>query len=93
MRESGSVGKKLKSASAWDNNGIGDNSSGFTALPGGYRSFSGNFEGIGLGAGFWSASEKSASTAWYRGLVFYNSNVHRYSYGKSDGFSVRCLQD
>ncbi len=93
FRESGSIGKKLKSTSGWDNNGIGDNSSGFTALPGGYRSYNGNYEGAGLGAGFWSATENNVLTAWYRGLVFYNATLQRYYYAKSDGFSVRCLLD
>ena len=93
FRASGSVGKKLKSTSVWENNGTGDNSSGFTALPGGYRSFNGSFEGLGQGAGFWSASENSSSTAWYRGLVFYAGTLHRYSYSKGDGFSVRCVRN
>lgn len=93
LRNAGLVGTKLKSTSGWDNNGIGDNSSGFTALPGGYRSYAGRFEGIGLGTGYWTASEYHATTAWYRGLGFYTSTVQRYYYSKSDGFSVRCLRD
>ena len=31
-------GEKMKSNSGWNNNGNGANSSGFTALPGGYDS-------------------------------------------------------
>jgi len=93
FRESGSVGKKLKSVSSWDYNGIGDNSSGFSALPAGYRSYGGKFEGTGQGTGFWSASESNETAAWYRGLVFYSGNVHREFYSKTDGFSVRCLRD
>lgn len=92
-RQSGAVGRKIKSGSGWDYEGGGDNSAGLNALPGGYRSYGGSFEGLGQGAGFWSSTENSATTAWYRGLVFYGSYVHRLFYGKIDGFSVRCIQN
>ncbi|MDA3866344.1 MAG: fibrobacter succinogenes major paralogous domain-containing protein [Salinivirgaceae bacterium] len=68
-------------------------SSGFTALPGGYRANPGSFHSIG-GSGAWrGATESSTNNAWYRFLGYDNGNVSRYGYGKGYGFSVRCLRD
>ena len=88
------AGTHLKSNSGWDSNGNGDNNSGFTALPGGRRSFySGTFFGAGS-YGYWlSATEYSSSYAWDRNLYYNNANVGRYNNRKSNGFSVRCLRD
>jgi uncharacterized protein (TIGR02145 family) len=47
LRLSGEVGKKLKSKSGWQSEGHGDNSSGFTALPGGNRTNYYGFEYLG----------------------------------------------
>ena len=67
--------------------------SGFTALPGGSRSYSGPFDYLGNRAHFWSASEYNSSLAWLRGLFYDYSEVHRFSFSKPNGFSVRCLKD
>jgi uncharacterized protein (TIGR02145 family) len=69
------------------------NSSGFTALPGGYRGTNVTFSDLTVAGNFWSASESSATIAWYRYLVYGNANVYRYYYFKSYGFSARCLQN
>jgi len=68
--------------------------SGFTALPGGYRSYSnGSFANIGDLGCWWSATEYSATYAWGRDLLYDFSNVVRNSGNKSYGFSVRCVRD
>jgi uncharacterized protein (TIGR02145 family) len=87
-----SSGTKMKATSGWNFNGNGDNSSGFTALPGGL-SYSGGFSNLGLGAYFWSASEGGTSTAWYRYLGYGYDGVYRFNYYRYGGFSVRCLQN
>ncbi len=69
------------------------NSSGFTALPGGYRTSDGSFSVLGYYAFFWSATESDASNAWRRRLYYDNAGVTRYSINKSIGFCVRCVQD
>ena len=81
--------------SHWHNpNKSADNSSGFTGLPGGFRSNTGTFYGIGEYATFWSASMKSGSTEiWYRALNFERTNVYRYSVSGNRGASVRCVED
>jgi uncharacterized protein (TIGR02145 family) len=91
----GSVGGKMKSTSSlWNSPNAGaDNSSGFSALPGGYRNSVGSFGSIRSYAYFWSATESASNDAWFRGLYDYLRNVDRYFIYKSVGASVRCLRD
>jgi uncharacterized protein (TIGR02145 family) len=94
---SGVAGGKLKESGYlhWNSpNTVADNSSGFTALPAGYRIHNGYFENLFYGAYFWSSTESSSYLAWDRGLYYKNSEFGRYSVDtKSYGFSVRCLKD
>ena len=93
------AGNKLKSMGTtyWSSESSGtDNSSGFSALPGGSRLSDGSFNSIRSGAFFWSATEYGSSTAWNRylsrnsGLVGRYNGIYNY---KSVGASVRCLRD
>lgn len=71
-----------------------NNSSGFTALPGGYRFASGTFTNFGFYGIWWSATEYNDTTAWSRLITSYSSFVIRsYFSNKPYGFSVRCLKD
>jgi uncharacterized protein (TIGR02145 family) len=69
------------------------NASGFTGLPGGYRSFFGSFDTIGFNGYWWSSSESSTTDAWDRYLSCFDGNANRSFSGKNYGFSVRCLRD
>jgi len=69
------------------------NSSGFTALPGGYRSTDGWFFSLSLNGYWWSSSPNDASNAWSRFLKYFNATVNQDNYFKVNGFSVRCLKD
>jgi uncharacterized protein (TIGR02145 family) len=71
------------------------NESGFTALPGGYRSGKdGNFYYIRNSGHFWSATEYADTVAWSMGLTNTASMIYRSRYyNKSYGFSVRCIRD
>jgi len=90
--ESG-AGTKIKSTSGWYNNHNGTNSSGFSGLPGGYRSYNGTFSYIDNRGGWWSSAENDTVSAWGRYMSASSGNVNR-SYGdKRNGFSVRCLRD
>jgi uncharacterized protein (TIGR02145 family) len=87
------AGTALKSSPsdtpAWD----GDNSSGFSALPGGFRDYDfGYFYYQGLN-GYWWSSSPSGTFAWYRYLYSGYSNVYRYYFNTRFGFSVRCVRD
>ncbi len=70
------------------------NSSGFTALPGGYRDYSfGTFSYMTYSGGWWSSTAFDASDAWYRGLFYPTANASRDFNSMRTGFSVRCVRD
>ena len=87
------AGKKMKNLSGWLDEGNGNNSSGFSGLPGGFCTISGNFRYVGDFGVWWSASEYDDSDAWGLGLVSAYSNLHRDYSIKSFGKSVRCVED
>ena len=86
------AGINLKSTTGWNIN-TGTDAFGFTALPAGCRNSSGDFNSLGYYGYFWSSAEGSTSNAWSRYLGYSSGSVDRLDYGKSYGFSVRCLQD
>ncbi|MRR24137.1 hypothetical protein EG830_14295, partial [bacterium] len=62
-------GLRLKNTNGWDNNGNGTNSSGFSALPGGYRyGADGQFFLQTSITYWWTSSEHDADRGWYRRL-------------------------
>ncbi len=81
--------------SSWKSSNIeSSNSSGFSALPGGYRFINGTYFNISYGALFWSASEKTDSTAYSRLLYYSKAKVQRSSKTKkTTAFSVRCIKN
>ena len=96
------IGKSMASTTGWTsslaNGYIGNdqttnNSSGFTALPGGNRNGIGDFDYLGCYATFWSSSEFDASGAWGRYLYYGNDGVGRDVHYRYGGFSARCLQN
>ncbi len=69
-------------------------SSGFLALPGGYRNYgNGYYSNMGDNGDFWSFTATNSSSAWPRNLYYYISEVDRYYNDKRYGISVRCLGD
>ena len=93
------AGGKMKSTSTlWQSlNTDATNASGFTGLPGGYRSDDGAFYSIGGLGNWWSSSAGGIITpttnAWYRTLVYGYGTAGRNDYNKKNGFSVRCIKD
>jgi len=71
-----------------------DNSTSFTALPGGYRFSSiGTFTNIGMLGDWWSSTANYEDSAYLQFLIFNMGTLYRdYGY-KGDGFSVRCIKD
>jgi retron-type reverse transcriptase len=65
----------------------------FSALPGGNRNTDGSFNNLGSNGNWWTATENDASNAWNRNMNSGNTNVNENNNNKSNGFSVRCLQD
>ena len=70
-----------------------NNSSGFTALPGGGRYGDGAFDYIGFLGYWWSSTESYTTSAWDRSLNYDYYPLSRSIDSKSYGFSVRCLRD
>lgn len=67
--------------------------SGFEALPVGYRSTLGSFINQSIVAIVWSSSENVSSNAWIIGLNFNDTGVGQSIGDKAHGFSVRCIKD
>lgn len=88
----------LKAKYEWrrgDWNSFSD-ASGFFALPAGsYDSRGKRFDGLGYRAYFWSASQNEyySTYAYFMYLDYDNKNADMLDHVKSNGFSVRCLQD
>lgn len=70
-----------------------DNSSGFLALPGGYRSNDGSYDGVSSHGFWWTTNAYNTTYSWYRHLTEVSSKIDVYYTFKVDGFSVRCLKD
>ena len=90
------AGGKMKSTGTtlWQSpNTEATNSSGFTGLPGGYRSYFGLFYTIGFYGFWWSSSEGKTASAGMRDLNYGNSGAFTGGNPKTDGISVRCLRD
>ncbi|OGL41074.1 MAG: hypothetical protein A2161_08175 [Candidatus Schekmanbacteria bacterium RBG_13_48_7] len=80
----------------WPTGNEATNSTGFTALPGGWRIYflyTGSFYNINTTGEWWSSTEKDASGAWLRNLCVYHADIYRISFGKTHGCSVRCISD
>ncbi len=89
------AGGKLKAVSSmWNNPNTGaSNSSGFSALPGGYRYDNGYFYTIGYLSYWWSSTEYSSTSSWNRWLYYETGESYRNLFNKHYGFCVRCLRD
>lgn len=88
------AGNKMKARMGWNTpNTVFTNSSGFSALPGGYHYILGLFSSIGEHGYWWSSSENDPNSAWYRYLI--NSSIYAYrgEGNKVNGYSVRCVKN
>jgi uncharacterized protein (TIGR02145 family) len=90
MKESGTAHWKTP-------NTLASNESGFTALPGGYRSYNGTFNLMRIESYWWSTSEKNwyglTNTVIYRNLKYDDQILIRLVAEKANGFSVRCVKN
>ncbi|MDP4222588.1 MAG: fibrobacter succinogenes major paralogous domain-containing protein [Bacteroidota bacterium] len=86
-------GTQLKNTTGWTT-GNGTNTSGFSALPGGYRYyFDGGFAGLGTIGYFWSSDQASPTNGLYRRMDGANAGVFREGAVKSAGKAVRCIKN
>ena len=94
------AGGKMKSmgTTLWNSPNTGaDNSSGFSALPGGWRASGPSGGGLDVkdNAYFWSATTDAATTGFgsFRSLSRTNGVLNLSSTNKYLGYSIRCLKD
>ncbi len=91
-------GSKLAdNADLWTDGNLENNAffgtSGFFAIPAGYRLGNGYFYNIGNRSIWWSSFKESSEYAWHRSIIYNNTATDRDSGSKSNGFSVRCVKD
>ena len=94
----------MKTDYGWNNDNNGTNTSGFAALPGGWRGFLGAFSendgSIGQGGtrGHWWSSTPSDGYTWNSDGYTWNRYIStevvvREFSDRRVGFSVRCIKD
>jgi uncharacterized protein (TIGR02145 family) len=64
-----------------------------TSPLGGYLSNSGYYRNIAQGAYYWTSSVSDDASAWCLYIIKDLSKASQFSYSKSCGISIRCLQD
>jgi uncharacterized protein (TIGR02145 family) len=84
------IADKLKSISDWRS--YGNNSSSFSALPGGYRQYNGFFNLIGLNGCWWTSSELNDQEAHSRYIKYDKNDWIVSTDYKVSGLSVRCVK-
>jgi len=91
------AGGKMKEVGPvhWSTPNIGaTNETGFTSLPGGYRSStSGMFFSLNFNGYWWSSNEMDSTDAWFLENKVGTITAQIFSYDKGGGMSVRCLKD
>ena len=98
------IGKAMAETSGWNESTItgtvgndqpGNNISGFSAVPAGFRNTNGLYEYAGSYAFWWSISESSVGSidALLRFLQYSSDILGNTAYNKHKGLSVRCLMD
>ena len=90
------IGGKLKETGSlhWATPNTGaTNSSGFTALPGGWRGYDKLFHDLLYTGYWWSKTQKNSSSAWDRQLYQGTKTIDRLYLNKYLGLSVRCIKD
>lgn len=89
-----SIGGKMKEINTthWiaPNTGA-TNTSNFTALPGGTRSYVGMYNNLTNYGYFWSSTTGLNNSMIARYLVYNDANIHTDEFNPSAGFSIRCI--
>ena len=83
-------------ADLWCDGALGNNSnfgtSGFDALPAGYRNNDGNYSSLSDNGYFWTSTEYYSFLAWCRKLHCNHLEISRYTRNKEIGFAVRVVR-
>lgn len=90
------AGGKLRETGTdhWTYNYNATNESGFTALPGGYRSeYNGWYNSLGLYSYWWTGTEKDSLWAIFCWIYYSDACFYRKVEVKDAGYSLRCIKD
>jgi uncharacterized protein (TIGR02145 family) len=90
------AGGKLKETDTthWNSTDSGvTNESGFTALPGGYRTGNGWFINMRTDGTWWSGTAYNNKYAWDRHMHCNYLSIGRWGIDKKSGFSIRCVKN
>ena len=87
------AGFKLKSASGWLNDYNGSDQFGFSALPGGYKWYTGTYTKLGSSTAFWSSTENSDDFTYFWSMNNETTKITNFLAPKTEILSVRCVKD
>lgn len=90
------AGGKLKEIGIdhWKSPNVGaTDETGFAALAGGMRDGNSRYEDFGLYGHWWSSTQSDANNAWGRGIYYNYGDLGGSSFGKTLGYSIRCIKD
>tara|TARA_Y100001935_G_scaffold240126_1_gene228401 strand:- start:30 stop:773 length:744 start_codon:yes stop_codon:yes gene_type:complete len=77
----------------WEDPYESSNSSGFTAMPSGWRYLSESFTSIGFYSDYWTVTEASLTHAAFLYLYFHSSRVNKGINYKPNGYAVRLIKE
>ena len=87
------AGLNLKAAAGWSGNGNGTDLFGYSALPGGGYYLLYEFYYVGYYGNWWSSDENNEYDSWGYTFGSDKTEISRYYFSRSSGFSVRCIKD
>jgi uncharacterized protein (TIGR02145 family) len=94
------AGGALKTVGTLDDTGLwytpntnATNASGFSAVPGGYRSQYGVFTQMSFGAYYWAGQSAGSNDGWFSQLRYDYNNLTGNIFDGRFGASVRCIKD
>ena len=94
------AGGALKTVGTLDDTGLwytpntnATNASGFSAVPGGYRSQYGVFTQMSFGAYYWAGQSAGSNDGWFSQLRYDFNNLTGNIFDGRFGASVRCIKD
>lgn len=98
------IGKSMAATSGWNESAVtgtvgndqaSNNSSGFSALPAGFRNYNGSFTYLGNIGFWWTSSEQEPGSGNAIGKYLQNDlpGLVSPAYAKNKGLSVRCIKE
>jgi uncharacterized protein (TIGR02145 family) len=91
------AGDGLKSNTGWFRSLLGgmngSNSTGFTGIPGGYRTEDGSFRDFGSFGFWWSSYSFNPTLGFFRRLNMWDNTIYQDLFSKKCGMSVRIVKD